>query len=231
MSARGVGRRRRLAAAQVLGAPGDAAVQSLSSDTSDPPFAEEVTAMRHIARLLEELPTDAWALSAVSQPEPRATRGLGWAERHRRLALPLAAAAVVICLALGFAGGALVTQNGGGSAGPQASQSRPIVLRPVTSAVDGSLAVAFMSGPGQMVVHIDHLPPSAPGTYYELWLMTDARHLTPVAAFQIGPAGAGRLRLRLPDRASHYRYLDISLQRLDGGTAHSGDSVLRGRIT
>jgi len=187
--------------------------------------------MGQIAELLQELPAEAWALSAVSQPEQRTARGRGWAERRPRFALPLAAAAAVICLALGFGGGALVTQNGSGPSAAPSSHGRPIILRPLSSTLGRSLAVAFMTGPGQMVLHIDHLPPSAPGTYYELWLMSDARHLTPMAAFQIGSAGDGRLRLRLPDQASHYRYLDISQQRLGGGTAHSGDSVLRGRIT
>lgn len=75
------------------------------------------------------------------------------------------------------------------------------------------------------------LPPSPHGTYYELWLMTDSRHLTPIVAFSIGATGSGRLSLRLPDNPVHYRYLDISQQRLGGGTAHSGDSVLLGPIT
>jgi hypothetical protein len=228
MNAREARRRRRLAAQQALEAPGDATIHAPAADVSDPELAEEVRAMHRTLRILQDLPEDAWALSTGAQPQRRTAPGVRWAGRRPRLALALAAA---ICLALGFGGGTLLTQNAGGPPVPRATHGRSIILRPVTSTLDGSLAVAVMTGPSQMVLHIDHLPPSAPGTYYELWLMTDAHHLTPMAAFRIGSAGQGRLRLRLPDQPNHYRYLDISQQRLGGGTAHSGDSVLRGRIT
>jgi hypothetical protein len=231
MSAREVRRRRRLAAQRALEAFDDATVHAPSPEIPDAELAKEVRAMDRTVALLQDLPEDAWALSVVPQPEPRVSRALRGPGPRPRLILALAAATAAICLALGFAGGALLTDSSRRSPAPPATHGRPIILRPLTSTLGGSLAVAFMTGPGQMVVHIDHLPPSAPDTYYELWLMTDARHLTPMAAFRIGSAGEARLRLRLPDEPSHYRYLDISQQRLDGGTGHSGDSVLRGRIT
>ena len=81
-----------------------------------------------------------------------------------------------------------------------------------------------------MVLRVNHLPPSPDGTYYELWLMTDARRLAPVAAFRVGQRGSTQLTLRLPDDPRRYVYLDISRQRIGAGTAHSADSVLRGRI-
>ncbi len=60
--------------------------------------------------------------------------------------------------------------------------------------------------------------------------MSDAKRLAPVAAFRVGPRGSAQLTLRLPDNPRHYVYLDISHQRVGAGTAHSADSVLRGRI-
>ncbi len=73
------------------------------------------------------------------------------------------------------------------------------------------------------------LPRPRPGTYYEAWLLTDTRHLAPIVAFDVDRHGHAALVLRLPQDPHHYRYLDISVQRV-GGTAHSGHSVLRSRL-
>ncbi|MFZ0091212.1 MAG: anti-sigma factor, partial [Solirubrobacteraceae bacterium] len=137
------------------------------------------------------------------------------------------------CLAVGFGAGALVESghSGGSTPAPRQANVPSVVLRPLAPGSGHSLAVAYMPGSDQMLLRVAHLPPSAPGTYYELWLMSSLRRLTPVTAFQIGEAGQARLTLRLPDSSSRYLYLDISLQRVGGGTGHSGDSVLRGRLT
>jgi hypothetical protein len=82
-----------------------------------------------------------------------------------------------------------------------------------------------------MLLCIAHLERSQAGTYYELWLMTDPPHLTPAAALRVPNSGEASLSLRPSDNAHHYRYLDISRQRVDSGTSHSGDSIHRGRST
>ncbi len=105
-----------------------------------------------------------------------------------------------------------------------------VVLAPLGQAAASERAVAFMPAPGQMVLRVADLPPSAPGSFYELWLMTDRRRLEPVAAFRVGDNRRAQLVLRLPDDPHRYAYLDISVQRVGAGTTHSGDSVLRGRL-
>ncbi|MBV8989480.1 MAG: anti-sigma factor [Solirubrobacterales bacterium] len=197
----------------------------------DPALAEEVEAMRSLTKLLEEVPPEAWqpipARGANAAPSP--------ARRWHQLGVSraFAAAIAVVCLALGFAGGALLEAGGGAPTSSSAigtAKGPAVVLRPVSAGSGSSLAVAYMPGPGQMFLRVAHLPPSPPGTYYELWLMTDLSHLAPVAAFQIGSGGSAELGLRLPDDSNRYVYLDISLQRLGAGTSHSADSVLRGRL-
>jgi hypothetical protein len=79
-----------------------------------------------------------------------------------------------------------------------------------------------------MRLTVNHLPASRAGTYYEAWLMTSATRLVPVAAFRPGPGGRAQIDVPLPAAATGYRYIDISLQRTNAGTAHSHQSILRG---
>ena len=58
--------------------------------------------------------------------------------------------------------------------------------------------------------------------------MTNIQQLVPIAAFRVDSHGAARLVLQLPANATSYRYVDISLQSLAAGQAHSEESVLRG---
>lgn len=225
-------RLRQAAAERVLEHPqGDAPGEITTCPDEDPGFASEIEAIRAMTELLAEVPAEAWqpipAMSADAAPASRRH------PRPVRLSRTLAGIAAAACLALGFAGGAVLEGGSGGSASRPANPTAngpAVVLHPLSSASAKSLAVAYMPGPGQMLLRVAHLPPSPPGTYYELWLMTDVRHLAPVAAFRIGLGGRAALSLRLPDDSHRYIYLDTSRQRIGGGTAHSGDSVLRGRL-
>lgn len=198
---------------------------------TDREFEPELAAMRRLTHLLEQVPAEAWA--AIPAEEAQDSRGRTWRRALRPISMSraLAATAAVALLALGFAGGAVV-ESGGSSSHPaaQAAHGPAVVLRPLATSTAGSLAVAYMPAPGQVLLRVAYLPPSPPSTYYELWLMTDLRHLAPVAAFRVGSDGRAQLDLRLPDNPSHYEYLDISVQQLGAGTAHSADSVLRGRL-
>ena len=63
-----------------------------------------------------------------------------------------------------------------------------------------------------------------PSATYQVWLynsVIDAASLTQVSGTTLS------LDLKLPSNASHYRYVDISLEPNDGNPNHSGDSVLR----
>jgi Anti-sigma-K factor rskA, C-terminal len=216
-------RLRRAAARRVLADPAGERVQPTGDASAA--LQDEVQSMQGIVELLEAVPAEAW------RPIPAAVGASSRQSRWRRrinLSPALATAAVAGCLGLGFVAGSTLQ---GGSARPAAARGAAVVLRPVAAGSGGAVATAYMPAPGQMLLRVGHLPPSPPGTYYELWLMTDSRHLAPVAAFRIGHSGQAELSLELPDEGRRYVYLDISQQKLGGGTAHSGDSVLRGRIT
>jgi hypothetical protein len=59
---------------------------------------------------------------------------------------------------------------------------------------------------------------------YQVWLydsVLDARSLGAATGTKI------ELDLKLPRNATHYRYVDVSLEPKDGNPNHSGRSVLR----
>ena len=219
-------RARAAAARRVLEEPGHGDSPG-AERTDDPAVAREIEGMEAIVNLLQEVPAEGWA--AIPAPEAAtmpASRRLG--RRTLRLSPILAVTAVLACLALGFGAGSLLT---GGSGSRDSAHGPAVALRPLAGTPAADLATAYMPGPGRMVLRVNHLPPSPTGTYYELWLMTDAKRLAPVAAFRVGAAGRAQLTLRLPDDPRHYVYLDLSEQRVGAGTAHSNDSILRGRLT
>lgn len=210
----------------------------------------ELTSMRSLAENLEALPGAAWsaelgvaapvAAAAISgRPGPGARRsgsprGRVWGSPGGRVWLSprvsgtLAAAALVVAFVVGS-----LTHPFSGGGNPRPSSllgAAHVVLKPLPGTSRTSLAVAYMPGGDHMLLHVRNLPRSAPGTYYELWLMTNDTHLVSVTSFRVGASGSGSLQLVLPDDPSNYKYLDISVQHLGGGIAISQDNVLRGAI-
>jgi anti-sigma-K factor RskA len=79
---------------------------------------------------------------------------------------------------------------------------------------------ALTQGGKRMTINVSGLR----GGAYQVWLynsVIDAVSLTKVQGTKLA------LDLKLPRNASHYRYVDISLEPADGNPNHSGDSVLR----
>lgn len=88
-------------------------------------------------------------------------------------------------------------------------------------------AVLMPTSTGQeMELRVADARPSAPGTYYELWLLDD-RRTTPIGTFRVGADGTVRVRFPLAVDPARYRYLDVSVEDDDGDPGHSGRSVLR----
>ncbi|MGC9219876.1 MAG: anti-sigma factor [Solirubrobacteraceae bacterium] len=223
-------RARRLAAQRVLDefTPGQPTGHSGQDDAQ---VDSELAQMQRVAAVLRQMPESAWPTPALPQ-----TRAAGAAQRFSRLR-PIPSVAVVLAfatLALAFLAGSLThpLTGSGSPAGTAAHQHAPhVVLSPVSPGASAhGTAVAYMTGGAHMTLTLKGLPSSAPGTYYELWLMTSYTRLVPVASFRVGTSGGGTLRLLLPDNPHAYRYLDISVQRLGAGSAISRQSVLRGAI-
>ncbi|HEX2231771.1 MAG TPA: anti-sigma factor [Thermoleophilaceae bacterium] len=99
---------------------------------------------------------------------------------------------------------------------------------------DGSAAgiavIAEQDGRRQVIVQAANLPPTQRGQAYEVWLYNsprDARSLGAQVTDQRGTyQGAGPL----PDDYRRFRFVDVSLEPIDRNRAHSGQSVLRGRV-
>ncbi len=198
-----------------------------------PELSGELRDMHALAQVLERIPEQAWATELGPAREPRAAGSAGRGARPRRRRGWLSAGAGLVAatgLAAAFLAGSFTHPLTSGSSSTSLPAAH-VVLKPVAGTASSGLAVAYMLGTGgHMRLSVKHLPRSRPGTYYELWLMTSPTDLVSVASFRIGPSGSGKLTLVLPDDPAHYRYLDISVQRVGGGQTISSRSVLRGAI-
>lgn len=227
---------------------------------SDPALRAEVERLAPAVARLEALPEPVWDAvgDGLTPPAPvtmpvagtsarpaRADgagrrddgRSGGGSGRRRRLpALPartwgVAALAAVALLGAGVGIGVLLGDSGSGSSGAPVATGPAIALAPLGSAPTSASANARMTGPNRMLLTIEDLPPAPAGTYYEAWLLNDPDDLVPVASFAVGADGRAVVEVPLPAAADQYRFIDVSLQRVDGGTQHSSNSVLRGSLS
>jgi hypothetical protein len=99
-----------------------------------------------------------------------------------------------------------------------------------TGAPAGIAVVVEQNGRRQLLVQAARLEPSGQREAYEVWLYNsqgDARTLGGQVTDQQGNYQAIGT---LPSDFEQYRFIDISREPLDKQRAHSGDSVLRGRM-
>jgi anti-sigma-K factor RskA len=203
---------RELAAELVLGtAEPERRVEIERRLRDEPALRDEVVAMEAMTGRLAELPANAWPAPTLPLPQ-----------RSRRLRLSLAAAAAVVVLAIGIGIGELL--GGGGSAG----QPEPVLTLEPLEPGSTALASIEMPDPATMVLDVSGLKPAGPGHYYEVWLMSSDTKLVSVASFSVDADDEAEIRVPLPASPAAYRYFDISRQAESEGTAHSGESVLRG---
>ena len=207
---------RDLAAEFVLGEIGESRrAEAERRLRADPAFRAEVEAMRSMTGRLRELPAEAWPPQPAPSRSPRQWLSRIWSWRP----VP-ALASLLVALAIGI--GELLAGGGERSAPTAALSLQPLRAG---SAAHGSV---HMPAPGTMVLDVSGLRPAGPGHYYELWLMTSPSRTVPVASFSVNRKGHAEVRVPLPAAPATYRYFDVSRQATDAGTAHSGESVLRG---
>ncbi len=174
---------------------------------------------------------------AFTPSEPAVARP----RRRRRLVLRPVLAAVAAAGLLGAGVGVGLLAGSGDDTTPaprsapvrQTAQTDPWVLaslRPLPgsgrAAATGRVAVTLHPG-GRARLDVAGLAPTRDGSFYEAWLMTDDRHLVALGTFKVGPRGRARMDVPFGADPRAYRYVDVSLQREDGGPGHSGRSVLR----
>jgi hypothetical protein len=215
-----------------------------AADAHPPELAAELDGMGALVQTLKQVPAEAWETelgpmtSRRAQAPGRNRRRLSRVRQggHQPLRSPVRlglGALVATGLAAAFLVGSLThpTLTGTGRVRPVSSGSAArVVLRPLPQTSGSGLAVAYMRGSERMSLRVRRLPPSPPGTYYELWLMTSDTDLVSVASFRVSGTGTADLNLALPAQPSNYEFLDISLQRVSAGATISQDNVLRGVI-
>ncbi|MFG2045877.1 anti-sigma factor [Micromonospora sp. NPDC048935] len=152
----------------------------------------------------------------------RSRRGRGWS-RWAATAVTAAAAAAV-----GVVGTVSVLRPDDPAPAP-----KPVVVASAPLAAYGSTPPAARGDArvlrdGQLHLHVANLP-RVPG-YYEVWLINP----TTMEMFSVGTLGGGQdALLPLPPNVDlkSYSVVDVSAERFDNNTRHSGDSLLRGALT
>jgi Anti-sigma-K factor rskA len=216
---------RRRAAERVLDELDRPATGGTPPPGDDPELGAEITSMRDIAKLLSEVPAEAWEPIPAPghQLSPSTPRRQGLLTRPRALA----GAVALACLAIGFAGGAVIDRGPAGSA-PTSPPAASATLRPLPGHPPVAAARVQLASAGRIVINFTRLPNPGAGRFYEAWLMTSTTKLIPIASFRPDARGHARVETNLPAPVGAYRYIDVSLQQARAGPAHSGDSVLRG---
>jgi anti-sigma-K factor RskA/sigma-70-like protein len=74
------------------------------------------------------------------------------------------------------------------------------------------------------------LDPTKEGEAYEVWLYNSDKDAASVGAQVTDKQGNYQGAGRLPADLRKYRYIDVSLEKIDNNAAHSGQSVLRGAL-
>jgi hypothetical protein len=148
--------------------------------------------------------------------------------RRRLIGSGLVAAGLLALVILVWPIGVLTKSDNKGSSSSNAADTVP---QPGAKGVPAGVAiVASRDGKRQVIVQAASLPPNKPRQAYEVWLYNspqDARSLGAQVTDQRGTfQGAGPL----PDDYQRFKFIDVSREAIDQNRAHSGISVLRGRI-
>src|SRR4051794_16053844 len=139
----------------------------------------------------------------------------------------LAVIALVVLVVLVWPVGLLTSSDDKSSSGSNAANT---TTQPGKGVPAGIAIVASRDGKRQVIVQAASLPPNKPRQAYEVWLYNspkDARSLGAQVTDQRGTfQGAGPL----PTDYQRFQFIDVSREAIDQNRAHSGNSVLRGKI-
>jgi anti-sigma-K factor RskA len=198
---------------------------------SEPGLRVQLAELSAALEAMSSLPAEAWddveapaLVSPAPKAPPRRTRRRSWAGslQLRPAAVALAGAALALGVVIGV------------GTRPSARPSEPAIvataqLLPLDGTSAGARGVFRLDADQTGSLAVSGLAPTDAGHVYELWLMDSTRDLIAVATFRVSASGHAQVSLPLPTSPSHFRYLDVSLQPLDGTALHSSRSVLRGR--
>ena len=157
--------------------------------------------------------------------------------RRRRIAGGAAAAAALLFILLVWPVGLLTGDDDdgdGGSSDQASSQAEPVgqlLLRPQSG--EKGVGVALVSEQDDqpvLLVQGRGLERTRQGQAYEVWLFNSQDDAVSMGAQLTDKQGNYQGAGQLPENWQDYEYLDISREKVDQNAAHSGDSVLRGRV-
>ena len=192
----------------------------------DPAFRAQVERLQPLVGTLEELPGEAWeGLEPPPRAEGRQPRTPARRGRRRLSIRPaFAVAACAALLAAGVGLGALLSGDGGSTA----ATASTVDLRPVSAMAANSHGTAQLHGAGETAtLTLSGMPASRTGEYYELWLLDGPGKLVSLGSFRVPESGSVRVDVPMPVDPRLFRFVDVSVQRLDEGPQHSGLSVMR----
>jgi Anti-sigma-K factor rskA/Sigma-70, region 4 len=158
--------------------------------------------------------------------------------RRRRIAGAAAAATAVLFLLLAWPIGLLTGDDddggNGGSSDQAEEESQPVgqlLLRPQSG--EKGVGVALVSerdGEPLLLVQGRGLQRTREGQAYEVWLFNSQDDAVSMGAQLTDKQGNYQGAGQLPENWEDYEFLDVSRETVDQNAAHSGDSVLRGRL-
>jgi hypothetical protein len=161
-------------------------------------------------------------------PEPSAEAQS--AVRRRRIVAGGAAAALLVLVIVLLWPIGVLTGDGDGGDGSQASGSPSGDGQAATGRPAGIAVVAEQNGKRQLIVQAASLTPSGRREAYEVWLYNSPRDARSIGAQVTDARGTYQGAGPLPANFEKYRFIDVSREPIDRNAAHSGDSVLRGRV-
>jgi hypothetical protein len=148
------------------------------------------------------------------------------AVRRRRLLAGGGALAALLLVALLLWPIGLLT---GGDEGENSSSQASSPTRPATGRTAGIAVIAQRGSQRQVIVQAT-LPPNRRRQAYEVWLYNSKSDAKSLGAQVTNAQGAYQGAGPLPSDYARFKYIDVSLEPIDRNRAHSGQSVLRGRI-
>ena len=160
--------------------------------------------------------------------------------RRRRIAGAAAAATLFLFVLLVWPIGLLTGDDegdGAGDGGSEQADDQPrvlgqLLLRPQRGE-RGAVGIGLITerdGERQLLVQARGLRPTRQGQAYEVWLFNGRNDAVSMGAQLTDRQGNYQGAGRLPADYADYQFLDISRENVDQNAAHSGDSVLRGRL-
>ena len=161
--------------------------------------------------------------------------------RRRRIAGAAGAATLLLFILLVWPVGLLTGDDDDGDGGAdtsEAAEEQPrvvgqLLLRPQSAEEGVGIAlITEQDGERSLLVQARGLKPTPRDNTqaYEVWLFNSQDDATSMGAQLTDRQGNYQGAGRLPENYEDFEFLDISRETVDQNAAHSGDSVLRGRL-